>query len=354
MSTDDAANQSQPSPAAPTKKARRWPRRLRLTAIWALVAALGLRIVMMLALPVVLGRVAAFYDLNLDYSSSKLTLLGGSAGLWDVKISDRTSGSRLMTAEYLHGDIVPWRLLTGKLHVIRAEADGVDVQIERTADGHIPLLERWLAKTTAKPTTSDTATSSIDFTSPLRIEALRLSKVQAHVRDQAVTPNLDALFTTDIRVSHVGASDGVPTALEIDAWSDLLLDSLRIQATATASGRSLDAKADLFMTGLHTKPLAGYLEPLGLKPVANSIAMKATASIQAHPAPEPSKGVTATCAIDNVSITADEQQFASVSSIRISADEIDPWAAKFGTISVEGGRLAASSRGAGRYPRGRF
>src|SRR4051794_32923839 len=257
--------------AGQTPAPRRWRRRIKITAITVIVVALVLRIVMIFVLPAVISRVGGFYGLDIKSDRQSLAVIGGRAELWNVKIYPKGSGDLLFAADYVHGEILPWKLLVGKLHVLRAEADGVNLIVLRTSDGRIPLLEQLASRRASTPAPSN-APAQIDFTSPLIVEALRFTKVRAQIVDDAVTPRLDTSFTMDLRVSHLGAPQGTPVNFEIDAYAERVLDSLRIEGTATAAGKNLDARARLVMRGLHGKPLAGYLQPLGLKPVADSIA----------------------------------------------------------------------------------
>ena len=161
------------------------------------------------------------------------------------------------------------------------------------------------------------------------------------MRDDAVSPKVDTSFDMNLRVNHLGAQSD-PTQFEIDIWADKVLDSLRIEGTAKASARNLDATARLFMRGLHPTPLAGYLLPLGFKPMADSIGMEANATLKAGPEPAPSQALAATCSIDHVRFSADEVDFATLASIRINANDIDLRGAKISTVDIEGGRFEAA------------
>ena len=263
MSMPDEPTPSDAPVTAPKKG--RWRRRIRNLVVIVAFTAIGMRVLMIFALPTVISRVAKFYDLDIQCKRQTLALFGGDMGLWDVKVILRGGGDPLLAADYIHGEIVPWRLLTGKLHVVRAEADGVELTVQRTSDGRIPLLERIASHASKQPTSANPEVASLNFTSPLVLEALRLNKVQTHIKDDAVSPPLDTQFQTDIRVSHVTQDRSVPVDFEINAWADKLLDSLRIEGTAKADGPSLDANAHIFVRGLHPGPLSGYLAAPGIE-----------------------------------------------------------------------------------------
>ena len=206
MSTDDAMDHAAPTPAANKPARHRWRRRLKIAAYVLLLGVLLMRILTIFALPIVLAKVAGYYNLDIKYDRQTLALLGGHAGLWNVRIYPKGGGEPLLTSEYMQGDIVPWRLLTGKLYVIRAEADAVDLVIERTADGRVPLLQQLASMRSAQVAAANAQPQAIDFTSPLRIEALRLNKIDAHLRDKAIQPPLDTSFAMDLRVSEIGGA----------------------------------------------------------------------------------------------------------------------------------------------------
>ena len=339
MSVGDT--QDQAPGAGPAPKKHPWRRRIKIFLLTVIVISFVLRITMIFALPLVLLRVGRFYGIDIKSTRQSLAIMGGQAALYNVKIYPKGGGDLLFAADYVHGEIIPWRLLTGKLHVLRAEADGVDLIVLRTSDGRIPLLEQLASRQTA-PSKATSTPTQIDFTSPLNVEALRLNRVRAQICDDAVTPRLDTSFTMDLRVSHLGSPQGTPVEFEIDAYADRVLDSLRIDGTATASGKNLDAKAKLVMKGLHGKPLAGYLQPLGLKPVADSIAMEANATLKARPLPAPSQAVSASCAVDHIVVSADEQEFATLPMLKIDADRVDATGAQISNVEVEGGRFSGA------------
>src|SRR5438552_9783830 len=185
------------APATAPKK-RRWRRRFKIAAIAIALLVIAFRVVMIFALPAVLSRVARYYDLDIQCQRESLAMMGGNMGLYGVKVYPRGGGDPIFTADYVHGEIVPWELLKGKLHVLRAEADGVDLTLQRTSDGRIPLLEKIASRPTTQPASPTAQPTSIDFTSPLILEALRLNKVRAHLRDDAVSPKLDAQLDMDV------------------------------------------------------------------------------------------------------------------------------------------------------------
>ena len=90
------------------------------------------RLSMHLLLPFVANRVAATYGLRCQYDRLTLSVLGGTAYLWNFQLLPKEGGDPILRADYLQGYISPTNLLRGRLVVWRAEADGVDITAERT------------------------------------------------------------------------------------------------------------------------------------------------------------------------------------------------------------------------------
>jgi hypothetical protein len=324
-------------------RARRWRLRIQRIVLLLLVLAVVMRIVVFFALGPVMRKVAAAYGYDISFQRQELTLLGGDVGLWYVKVTPKSGGPPVLQTDYLRGSISTIELLKGRLFVERAEADGVDLIIERTAQGRIPLLEQFLtapASSTLAAGTQPSQPGQMNFTSPLKVEAFRLQHVRATIRDAAVTPSLEAVVAMDVRVDSLGALDQ-PTRFDISIWSDQLLDSMRITGQGKSDQKNLDASASVFLRGFHPGPLAGYLAPFGIRPSAASIGADLSASIKTEPAPPPSIGVKATLTLNGIHLTADDQDAAVLAKLQIDADSIDPTSAKIANISMAGGRLFA-------------
>src|SRR5690606_35386598 len=130
----------------PSRPRGRWRRRILYTLATLAVLAIVLRIALIFILPAVLRNVADTYGLAMTYDRYSLSVLGGNMYLWRLSLAPQAAPDRRVAyVEYIDGDISTWHLLRGKLVVYRAEADGVDLLIERMSDGTIPLLESLLA-----------------------------------------------------------------------------------------------------------------------------------------------------------------------------------------------------------------
>ena len=117
---------SDSKPSAKPRKKRSW-RRIFVVGLLCIVAiAVIARVILAVAFPTVLRKVAAAYGLDASYSRMELYLLAGDVGLFDLTIRPKSGGAPLMTAEYTHGDVSTLNLLRGKLVVNRAAFSPVD------------------------------------------------------------------------------------------------------------------------------------------------------------------------------------------------------------------------------------
>lgn len=333
---------TEPTTTASKRQRRTWRQRIKITLLVLLILAVALRIALTFLLPVVIRKVANTYDLDLRYSRLDLSILGGNANIWDLTLRPKSGGASIVTTDYVHGNISPLNLLQGRLVVWRAEVDGVDVFVEREADGSIPLLRKVLSPAptvqAAEPT-PDGPPQPIRLQSPLRIDALRLSHVTAKFRDLSVTPAFEASMQTTLRVSDVG-SDQNPARIEMELTVDPLLDTLLIQGEAHATGTSLKADLRILMRGLHLQTAAGYLAPLGLKPVAESTTVQANLNLSAT-AIAGTPDISATLALTDISAVTDLQEWASLRSLTLDATKLSANAAQLGKLLIDGGRASA-------------
>ena len=114
----------------------------------------------------VLRKTAALYGLDCSYERFEFSALSGDAGMWHLTLTPKEGGEPVLQSEYVRGHISTWALFRGRLDVWRVEADGVDVNVDRTADGRLPLVDRFLGAGQAKPaaTPKVASTGKIDLT----------------------------------------------------------------------------------------------------------------------------------------------------------------------------------------------
>jgi hypothetical protein len=323
-----------------------WRRRTRRTVYTILIIAIIFRAILFFALPPVLHKVAAAYGFTATYDRQELTLVSGDVGLWGLKIYDESGGQPVFSADYIRGNISPLALLEGRLYIRRAEVDGSDIILDRTQGGRIPLLEHLITSSTT-PAPQPIVSSgplSFDFNPTLAVEAFRLSHVRVKIMDESVQPPFQATVAMDFRINDFGIRDK-PTSFEIDSWSDPALDLLRIYGQSTSTAQSLHATATLTMHGLHPRSLAGYLLPMGIRPVGSNLTGNFDADLKIAPATAPDKGISLALTVQRIGLWSDEQPALSVSNFAITANAVTPQRILLNTLDIDGVQLTATRSG---------
>lgn len=319
------------------------------------------RLMIIVVLPPVIRHVAAHYGLTAQYERMELYLLNGDVGIWHLSLTPVEGGAPLVQADYSRCHISTWDLFKGKLTVRRLESEGIDLLAERTADGKIPLLDRlnkWKSEGTAAPlkvVSTDAPAGQpspaelprqIDLTSPLRVDAFRLTSVHTHVVDAFVNPPLDMRVDPNLRLTDVDSTVR-PTRFEMDLSASPLLDLLHVEGTGTVSGAALDAVVHVRANGLHPQPGVGYLLPMGVRPTSNDIDLEMDAKIDTLPVAGKPLAIAAKLALSNISVSADSVEVARLEKLNANIDAIDLSMAAINQIVVQGGRcrLVRNARG---------
>lgn len=345
----DSANKPDDAPK-PVKKNRRWLRRLKWITIVLLAGAVLMRLAIAIAFPLVLSRVAAIYDLDADYERKELTLLGGDAGLWHFSLTPKSGGQPVFQAGYVRGHISTFALLLGRLDVWRVEADGVDLRLERLADGRIPLLARLTeltTPTTAPATPADASTEPLTLDAPLRIDAFRLSRVRLRLIDRTLSPVLDREIALNVRVSDLGSTVR-PTRFELETWSYPLLDSLRIDGEGTSRNNTIDATFNVYVLGLRPANVQAYLEPLGLSAIGEEISLTASGTLKTQPLPAPLQAVTGRLELGNVAAIVGGRKIAGLKSLVVDASHVDLSSVRISHIDIQDAAAEAERGSDGR------
>jgi hypothetical protein len=344
--------ESAATPPASAKKSRRWLSRIRTLVVFLLLLAVLARIIVAIAFPIVLNRVAGFYNLSCSYDRLELSMLSGDAGLWNLTFTPKGGTEPIFQSEYVRGDISTLNLLRGKLAVWRVEADGVNILVDRNPDGTIPLLKLLPTRaasgtpsTTAAPTSQPTP---IDLAPPLRIDALRFTHIRARIHDQSVSPPLDATFTLDLRLSNLGW-DNTPVHFGVDLDADPILDAMHVEGEGNAGAKSLDAKLTVFkVDGLRLHPLEPYLRALGVLPTANEISLKAGGALHLEQSPANPAKLAGALEMNDLSAIADGEEAAGLDHFTLDADSIDLRTIKLADLTIDSARLNGRRSADGR------
>ncbi|MGA2501527.1 MAG: DUF748 domain-containing protein, partial [Tepidisphaeraceae bacterium] len=151
-------------------------------------------------------------------------------------------------------------------------------------------------------------------------------------------PKLDARLEMNVRVSDVGAS-ATPTKFELDVWSDELVDALHVVGEGQSTSNSLQASVQVVLSGLHPKPLAGYIQPFGLKPASNLVSMRLNALIGANVLPD--GRFAGKIRLEDFSETADGEETLGADAVMVDVDSFDASKAVVPVLLLENPRASA-------------
>lgn len=342
-----------PPPAADStpKKRRKWPRRIFRTIFTILIVMGVLRIALTFALPSVIRKTAAHYDMEATWERIQLNIMGGDFGIWHLQLKPKGDGDALAYAEYCRGNISIMALLKGRLEIWRVEADGLSVNAQRNADGTIPLIARFTRPSDepspVAPRSKDAAATSptasdnkLTLTSPLKLDALRAHQMRIHWRDGAISPPIDTQVRANVRVSDLGSLLR-PTRIELDVEASEFLDSLQLRLDRWGDDVHSEAHYELVVRGLHLKPAEPYLVALGLKPVAQRLDFrfnaKATASVTTRPSAPPC--IAGDTTLYDIFASADDQEIAFVKTAYLGVNAFDFDSLEAGKLLLEGVRV---------------
>ncbi len=329
------------------KKRRNWRKRVLWVGTILLLLGVLLRILLPLSLPIVLRKVGGAYGMTCAYSRLELNLFSGDAGIWGLEFKPVEGGSAIFTADYCHGNVSVLNLFRGRLNVWRVEADGVDLNIDRMKNGQVPLFDRFVTGsknapaaplTLSQPTApTNTSPGEIDLSSPLRVDALRLSHIRVHIHDRGIAPELDTELAMDLRLSNLGSPDQ-PASFEMNMSANPMLDSLSIAGTGHSGGKTLDADLHILARGIRLKPAAAYLAPLGIRPIGESITLRADGNIHTGAVAGNAQGFTGSIALENLTAIVDRREAMAMDHLRIDADTIDSKSIRLKRVDFDGAR----------------
>jgi hypothetical protein len=331
------------------RKRLRWSRRLACLFGTLLLLSIVFRILLPLLLPTVLKKVASNYNLEANYERSEFNLLSGDVGLWHLTLTPKGQTDPVFTAGYIRGNISTLRLLTFNLEVWRAEADGVDLTLERDENGKIPLLEQLMTSTVAKEASNAPTTQpalKFDLTPPLQIDALRLTNVRTHFHDKSAHPPFQADAVMNIRLSDLGSMKR-PATFELTALSDTLVDQVRVSGVARGSADKVDADGFVVVRGLDLGPVAGYLAPLGIKPISRSISVTGAAKLRVATT-QASSALDIAVDLSGMKLNSEGAEAAGVDSIAVRVGEVNGTGARISSVKIDGVRANAQRSDGGQ------
>src|SRR5690606_35028214 len=94
------------------------------------------------ALPAIVRSVAGGRGLSAELADVRLSLLRGELELRGLVVRTAAAGTPVAALEFVRLDLAPLALLRGSVVVRRVTVDGLTLELERTPDGRLPLLEQ--------------------------------------------------------------------------------------------------------------------------------------------------------------------------------------------------------------------
>lgn len=348
--SEDKKPENKKSKDSQRRKPRRWRRRLLYAACIFLALMVLLRIVLSLSLKSILRKAAQHYELDLNYEELSLSLLSGEVELWHLELTPSEGGERLLHVEYCCADIEVSALLMGRLFVRRLETDGMDVLLERDADGQFPVLKRFQGGQEGEEAPAPQPEEAlvreapepqpVDLRLAFRCDAIRLQHMHVHVRDNSVTPALETRCDLHLRVSDLG-SEHRRARMEVNFSMGDIVDALILEGTGSSGKDRAEASFNVSLRGLHPRALAGHLRPLGLRPVADRVALTCRASISGRRAAADETAFAFDINLEDMKAVVDGQDEMVLDSVAISVDAANRSYAKLGRIAVQGGQALA-------------
>jgi hypothetical protein len=327
---EDAANVAGSPPAAPRK--RRWLRRLLTGAVLFVgIALLALRIAAPYLLPGLIDDALRPLGLRLDYERLDISLLGGEVEIWNARLLPREGGESFAVLEQLRVDADVRDLFRGRLAVRLVEVSGLDLRLDRGPDGEFELLRR-LRSSSPPPGKPREPRGPLDFSIPVAVAAIRAQQVRVEVRDHTRDPPLTFTATANVRVSGLGV-DGRSARVEVLLHAAGLVESLTIEGSVGSGSEWASAGLRVRATGIRPGRVASYLEPLGIRSVAELLDLHLTSEVYARVV---DGRLGATVSLRGLSVAADGRETTAVDRLFLVAPLIEDGHLKVDRVEVEG------------------
>ncbi|MGE0144212.1 MAG: DUF748 domain-containing protein [Planctomycetota bacterium] len=344
-----ASPASQVSQGTPVKgKSRLW-RWLRRSFWIVLLLAVLVRIALPWILPTILGNVAAGYGLVASYERLDLSLLALEMRMQGLTLHERGSdgapvGEPLAHIDLLAADAVATELLRGRIHVTLAEIDGVDLRIERDADGgmawsriasQLRQNDSGEGAAAKSPDTAPSPPAALDLRLPLRLDVLRAQHLRLRVIDHAAPAPIDTWIEANLRADDLGSSDRTGT-LAIHARGPLLLDDLAVDAKIDDAEDRLVGSIHGELHGLHLLPIRELLTSIGIEPTAKRIEGRIDGEFELRRDAAAPTDLSATITLRDAHLGADDVPALACRRIAAEIRRLSPSAVDVASVSIEG------------------
>ncbi|MCC6672531.1 MAG: DUF748 domain-containing protein [Planctomycetes bacterium] len=249
---------------APPVHRSRW-RRLTRLCLWLAGIALVLRVALWLALPWILGRVAAGLDLAIRTERLELALLEGRLEVWGLEVrgtAARAGEPGFLRVHTLALDLDVAALWTGHVRVRRAEVDGVRMRLLRDAHGglHVPGLPEGTAPPppATLPATPPAPEALLDVSLPVEVVALRLHDAELIVEDRAGPAHQPSRYRAELAATHL-QHPHLPGEVHLQVTAPDQIDLIRLEARGRVGERHLEAELEVQIAGVDPEAVAHRL-----------------------------------------------------------------------------------------------
>lgn len=331
---------------------------LKWTLIVVVVLLLVIRASLPWAVPFAAKKVGEPMGLDIALNDFTLSVFGGEVSLSGLEVrpaadQGMATDAPIVALRRLAVDLGMRDLFDGVVRVRSVDVAGLEVAVERRADGTIVLPKAMTDRSeeaadepaeeevVAEPAPAvEEPPKPYDFTLPVRVDRVSVSNLRARVKDGAVNPALDRTLELDLDLAALGVP-GQPFSLDLRASIPALLESFRIAIDGAVEGPRADARVAVDMTGLALAPLAPYLAPAGVKPIASqldfSVAIEAAADAQGRPARE----LGASLAVNGLALRADLVEAFGLDRFEVKVSRVSDAAIDVGNVVLAGLRGAA-------------
>ncbi|MEM9379626.1 MAG: DUF748 domain-containing protein [Planctomycetota bacterium] len=334
------------SPKQRSPRRRRWARRLGWFVALLVVGRIGLGF----AIQPIARTVAAGFGVDLSWERMDIALHSGRVEIWRLRAGvaaeeEGASPAELAEISTVALDVDVSALFTGRLRVRRLEVDGVRAQLVRGADGtwrHAPILERLGGGESPPPEASKKRKEPgpIALRSPVEVVAARIQDVEVSVLDEAVGVESLVQMRANVVVADIGAEDR-RGRVRVLVTSPQMLDLLSLGVDVDLGGDRAELEMTTKVAGLRPGPLAPFLEPLGIEPVARTVGGRSSISSSVEHANDVGDRLRASIAVRDVSFLHDGRECVGLDGLGLVAREIWSGGLLLDSITVEGPRMAA-------------
>jgi len=335
---------------------RRWLRRALKGAILSILLLVVIRLVLPFVLPGALDTVAGRFGLHAEYDALKLRLHDGSFELWGLRVgpagTEEVPAPPFLVVDYAAVDVELRSILSGKPRVRRVAADGVRLDLDRKESGEWVLLET-LAPLLAgsgepmRAAEEEDASTDVSLSLPFEVRSLRVNDAALDLDDRALDPPLALTLTGDLAVTDLGPSER-PARTEAHGRGAQPFDAAVFEGSAELAGESLGSTFRFELDGFHPKLLAGYLQPLGVEPVAEVLELHGAGRTELGYAGESHDAITAELRLERLAFEVDLEEHFAVDTVTIGIDRLSSEGCVVSQVDVAGVRGRARRTAAGR------